>query len=101
MEKIVHFIGLIAAVAMPLWNIPLILRIWKRRSSADISVAWVVGVWACIVLMLPSALLSNDFVFRAFGVVNTVFFTAVLIVVLMHRKPPRRPDNNAANSDVV
>ena len=78
-------LGLIAAVAMPLWNIPLILRIQRRRSSGDISLAWALGVFGCILLMLPSALASPDVVFRAFGIVNTVLFGAVVVQVLRYR----------------
>ena len=41
-----HVLGLIAAVGMPLWNIPLILHIRRRRSSQDISLPWALGVFA-------------------------------------------------------
>src|SRR4051812_19228239 len=60
MERFVRQVGLVAALAMPLWNIPLIRHILKRKSSADISRGWLYGVWSCIVLMLPSALASPD-----------------------------------------
>ena len=78
-------IGFIAAVAMPLWNIPLILRIRRRRSSKDISLPWALGVWGCIFLMLPSSLASPDVIFRCFGIMNAVLFTAVVIHVLRYR----------------
>ena len=82
MESSFQILGVVSGVLMPLFNIPLILRITRRRSSADISLAWVVGVWFCIVGMLPSSLQSADVVLYAFGVVNVVFFTGVLIAVL-------------------
>ena len=78
-------LGLVAAVVMPLWNIPLIWKIARRKSSRDISLAWAVGVLVCILLMLPSALTSPDGVFRAFGVVNTVLFSGVVFQVLRYR----------------
>ncbi len=78
-------IGLIAAVVMPLWNIPLIIRIGRRKSSKDISLSWTLGVYACILLMLPSALTSPDLTFRVFGIVNTVLFGAVVVQVLRYR----------------
>jgi len=84
----VHFlriVGLISAVVLPLWNIPLIWRVIKRRSAADISLFWLFGVWLCFIFMLPSALLSTDFVLRAFGVVNIIFFTMVVITVMIYR----------------
>ena len=70
---------------MPLWNIPLIIRIAKRKSSQDISLSWALGVFACILLMLPSALASPDATFRAFDIVNTVLFAGVVIQVIRYR----------------
>jgi hypothetical protein len=40
-------IALIAAIALPLFNIPLIVRIIKRKSSEDMSISWALGVWIC------------------------------------------------------
>lgn len=85
---IIQTIGLAAAVIMPLWNIPLILRIIKRRSSSDISLSWVLGVWVCALLMAPSGLTSKDLVWRCFNIVNLVLFTGVVAVVLKYRKGP-------------
>lgn len=78
-------IGLMAAIALPLWNIPLILRIQQRKSSKDISLWWVLGVWVCLLLMLPSGVRSSDMVFRAFTVVNIVLFTGVVVQTLRYR----------------
>lgn len=82
---LIQQIGMIAAVSMPLFNIPLILTIQKRKSSKDISLLWAAGVFVCILLMLPSALLSPDSVFKAYAIVNTVFFGVVLVQVLRFR----------------
>ena len=81
----IQTIGLIAAVIMPLWNIPLIVRIAKRKSSKDISLPWALGVLACILLMLPAALTSPDIVLRVYGIANALFFTAVVIQILRYR----------------
>lgn len=81
----IQTLGLIAAVLMPLWNIPLIVRIERRKSSKDISLPWAVGVLGCIFLMLPAALTSTDIVLRAFGIANAVLFTAVVIQILRYR----------------
>ncbi len=78
-------IGMIAAMVLPLWNIPLILRIGKRRSSGDISLPWTLGVWVCLVLMLPSGVHSPDPVFRVFAVANVIFFSGVLVQVIRFR----------------
>lgn len=79
-------IALVAAIILPLWNIPLIVRIIKRRSSDDISIFWALGIWTCFVLMAPDALRSSDPVWRVFNIVNLIFFSAVVIAVLAYRK---------------
>ena len=79
-------IALIASIVLPLWNIPLIVRIIKRKSSRDISMYWVVGVWTCFVLMAPDGFVSEDLVWRTFNIVNFIFFTIVFVIVLAYRK---------------
>ncbi len=85
----IQTLGFIAAVVMPLWNIPLMLRIGRRKSSGDISAAWVLGVYTCILLMLPSGLASPDPTFKAFAILNVALFSGVVIQVLRYRTPPR------------
>jgi hypothetical protein len=87
----IELLGLIGATTLPLWNIPLIYRIRKRRSSADISLPWVVGVWVCLLAMLPSGLISADRIYRVFSVLNVGFFTVVLVQVLRFRGGKGRP----------
>lgn len=84
---IAQAVGLVGGIMLPFWNIPLIIRIQRRKSSADISLAWVLGAFSCMVLMLPSGLLTEDPVFRAYSFVNIVFFGCVVVQVLrFHRK---------------
>jgi len=79
-------LALVAAVILPLWNIPLIIRIIKRRSSKDISLYWAFGVWFCLLVMFPAGLLSEDIVWKAFNIVNFFFFSCVVLcTVLFHR----------------
>ena len=84
--NIVEKIGLVASIVMPLWNIPLIVRIVRRRSSEDISMSWVMGVWICALLMAPSGVTSPDLVWRCFNIVNLITFTGVVIAVWRYRK---------------
>ena len=86
MENILQHISLIGAVLLPLWNIPLIVRMVRRRSSADISLYWAVGVWFCLMAMLPAGIQTSDIVFKVFTVVNFIFFTGVTITALIYRK---------------
>ncbi len=79
-------IAFVAAIILPLFNIPLIIKMIRRRSSQDISLCWVLGVWACILLMAPSGFRSEDVVWRTFNYFNVVFFSMVVIVTLKYRK---------------
>jgi hypothetical protein len=81
----IEFLGILGAVVMPLWNIPLIIRIQQRRSSRDLSLPWALGIWGCLLLMLPSGLVSTDPVYRAFTIANIILFSVVLIQVLRFR----------------
>ena len=81
----IETIGMIAAVMLPLWNIPLIVRIGHRRSSKDMSLWWTLGVFACFLLMLPSGLVSADPVFKLFSIVNVMLFAGVVIQVIRYR----------------
>jgi Cu/Ag efflux pump CusA len=80
--RLIQVIGMLSGMLMPIFNIPLILRIVRRRSSGDISLVWVIGVWSCVIAMLPSSLHSPDPVLAVFGIVNAVFFSAVFFTVL-------------------
>ena len=78
-------IGMVAAVLLPLWNIPLIIRLQRRKSSQDVSLWWAFGVCGCLVLMLPAGLGSPDAVFRVFTVANLALFSLVVLQVLRYR----------------
>jgi len=78
-------IALVASIVLPLWNIPLIIRIIKRRSSGDISIYWAIGVWACLLAMLPSGMRSDFLVWRVFTIANFVFFSFVAACTLIFR----------------
>lgn len=80
-----EIVGLVAGVALPLWNIPLLIRIQKRKSSKDISPVWALGVWGCLLAMLPSGLASPDIAYKAFTISNVVFFAAVVVQVFRFR----------------
>ncbi|HSA31840.1 MAG TPA: hypothetical protein P5160_08605 [Candidatus Omnitrophota bacterium] len=78
-------IALVTAVILPLFNIPLIVRIVQRKSSNDISLSWALGVWICILLMAPSGFQSEDIVWRTFNFMNVALFSCVAITVLKYR----------------
>lgn len=79
-------IALIASIILPLWNIPLMIRIIKRRSSEDISLFWAVGVWICLLAILPSGLRSDFFVWKVFAILNFIFFSGVTFCALLFHK---------------
>ena len=82
--NVAQILGMTGALVMPVWNIPLIVRIIQRKSSDDISIAWVVGVWVCVMLMVPSSLASKDPVLKMFGIVNAISFSCVFVTVLKY-----------------
>ena len=86
MESWIAKVGLVSCVVLPLFNIPLIIRLCQRKSSEDFSLTWTLGVWGCIVLMTPHALSSPDPAFRAYGVVNIIFFSVVAVLILKYRR---------------
>ena len=81
-----ELLALVASVVMPLWNIPLIVKIFRRKSSNDLSLSWVWGVWACMLLMLPWAILTNELVLKVFSFVNFILFSGVLVAVMKYRQ---------------
>ncbi len=86
MDTWIEKVGMISAVALPFFNIPLVLRLIERKSSGDFSLSWALGVWVCIALMTPQALRSTDPAFRAFGMLNLVFFSVVTFLVIKYRR---------------
>jgi uncharacterized protein with PQ loop repeat len=81
-----EMISLIASVVLPLFNIPLIIRVIRRKSSSDISLTWAWGVWICLLLMAPSGFTSTDLVWKTFNICNLILFTVVVIIVTLYRK---------------
>ena len=87
-SSLINLVGVVAAAILPLFNIPLIVRIVKRKSSEDISLSWAIGVWVCILLMSPSGFTSQDVVWRTFNYTNLLLFTGVAFVTVKYRNGP-------------
>ena len=85
-NAIIQGMGMVAAIGLPFFNIPLIIRIIKRKSSEDISLVWAIGVWVGILMMFPSGIASSDPVWRTFNYINIVLFTCVMVVTFKYRK---------------
>jgi uncharacterized protein with PQ loop repeat len=91
--QIMESVSMVAAAALPLFDIPLIVRIVRRKSSADISISWIVGLWVCSVGMAPAAIISSvDMVWKTFNIVNVILLTGVLWAVLYYRKGSGTPN---------
>ena len=82
----ITILGMLAAIVLPLFNIPLMMRMRRRKSSSDISLVWTLGVFFCVILMLPSAVISEDLVFKLFAIVNVILFSGVVYHVIRFRK---------------
>jgi uncharacterized protein with PQ loop repeat len=81
-----EILALVASVVMPMWNIPLIVKIFQRKSSDDLSLYWLWGVWGCMLLMVPWSLITKDTVLRVFGLINFILFSGVVFVVMKYRR---------------
>ena len=97
MKTMIQTLAMLSGILMPFFNIPLMMRIIRRRSSEDISLVWVIGVWFCVIGMLPHSLQSMEPVLLAFGVVNSLFFTAVLFSVLYFHPSIRKNSSGMAD----
>ena len=85
MHDIFQKVALVASIILPLFNIPLIIKIVQLKSSKEISLTWVLGVWVCIVLMTPAGIASSDIVWHTFSYINLIMFTCVMVVTLKYR----------------
>lgn len=88
----IEFLGMIAAVILSFFNIPLILRIRRRKSSNDISLIWLFGIFSCVLMLLPAAIVSEDLTFKIFGITNAFFFSGVVFYVLRYREKKSRKE---------
>ncbi len=79
-------VGFAASMTLPLFNIPLMMRMIKRRSSTDISLIWACGVFVCIVATLPAAWISTDIIFKSYQIVNVIFFSGVVVLAVYYRR---------------
>ena len=79
------YMGVAAGFVLPLFNLPLIFKIYRTKSAKDFSMVWAFGIWICLLLMLPQVILTPDLSFRVFGLSNFAFFSLVLIAVLRYR----------------
>ena len=75
-------LGYISSVVLPLFNIPLMVHIWRRKSADDISLTWAFGIWFSLLGMLPASLISSDSILKVFAISNLGIFSWVLILVL-------------------
>lgn len=81
-----ELLALAASVVMPLWNIPLIVKVIRRKSADDLSLFWLWGVWTCMLLMIPWALVTQELVLKVFSFVNFILFSGVVMAVMKYRR---------------
>ncbi len=79
-------IGFWAGISLPLWDLPLIIRIIKRKSSSDISLTWIWGLWGASVLMAPSAFAVGNKLAIGFNIVNVIMLSVVLVIVMKYHR---------------
>ncbi len=82
---LIFTLGLVASITLPFFNLPLMARMVKRRSSADVSLVWAIGVFTCLLLMAPAAWQSSDVIFKTFSAINITLFSGVAFLVVWFR----------------
>lgn len=78
-------LGFAASIILPFFNIPLMLRMYQRKSSEDLSLVWVFGIFFCLIAMIPVGLQSPDPIFKLFSVLNFAFFSGVAGMAVYYR----------------
>ncbi len=78
-------LGFAASIILPFFNIPLMLRMYQRKSSEDLSLVWVCGIFFSLLAMIPVGIQSPDSVFRLFSVLNFAFFSGVAGMAVYYR----------------
>lgn len=86
----IQWVGLIASIVLPFFNIPLMIRIVKRKSSEDLSLVWLFGVYICLILITPTGWVSTDFIFKIFTLMNVALFSGVVFLVVYFRLNRKR-----------
>ena len=81
----IQILGVASSIALPLFNIPLMLRMIQRRSSQDVSLIWVIGIFTCLAGMVPIGWQSTDPIFKIFTIINFVFFSGVAMTAVYFR----------------
>jgi len=81
----VKTLGFWASVILPLWDIPLIVQVIKRKSSRDISLTWAAGIWVTAVLMTPASFMEHNIIAIGFNIANVTMLSLVLLVVYKYR----------------
>jgi uncharacterized protein with PQ loop repeat len=79
-------IATVAGGVLPLFDIPLIYHVIKRRRSNDISRLWAMGLWLTSIAMAPAGIRSGDWASKAFNIVNVIMLTIVVWVVFKYRQ---------------
>lgn len=90
LHEIYEIVGFTASIILPFFNIPLMIRIIKRRSSDDISITWAAGIFGSLLLMEPAALISPDIIFKVFATLNVIIYFGVFFLVIYFRIKNRK-----------
>lgn len=82
----IQVLGFFSSLILPFFNIPLMVRIWKRKSAEDLSLIWVLGIFFSLLGMLPAGLHSPDPIFKFFSLLNWIFFSGVTVLAVYFRR---------------
>lgn len=81
----IGIIGIVGSILMPLFNIPMIVRIIRRKSSQDFSLVGAAGLFSCMLLMLPQALRSEEISFKLLNFISVIVFGILIVSIIRYR----------------
>lgn len=86
MKDLTLYVAAVAGFMLPLFNIPLAIKIYRQKSAKSFSLIWAIGLQVCTFLMLPQVLVSPDLSYKIFGITNFLLFAVVFVLVMRYRK---------------
>lgn len=90
-------LGYICSMIVPVFHIPLIMKLVRKKSSQEWSLLSVIGFWIATLGIQPWALMTDD---RALTILNTLslmFISVELVLVIKYRRnvPPKLPQGES------
>ncbi len=78
-------LGTASSMVVPLFHIPLILKLYKKKSSQEWSVISVCGFWISTLGIQPWAMMTSDKALTILNSLSLLFISVEVVLVLRYR----------------